>query len=115
QVMVLSRICVEGFDARLLMNFEIRAGERVASAAIVFRPLPAAPVTAVPSVAAVYPLPSFEPWRYSLLAKVLKPLSAIVSIALVAAVMPYLSAPIPVGVVAGAHVSTSFQSRPSTQ
>ncbi len=35
------------------MNFVIRAGEREASSAIVFRPLPAAPVTAVPSVAAV--------------------------------------------------------------
>src|SRR5882672_1484683 len=98
--MVLLRICVEGFDARLLRNFEIMADERVGSSAIVFRPLPAAPVTAVPSVAAVYPLPSFEPWRYSLLARVSKPLSATVSIAAVAALMPYLSAPIPVGVAA---------------
>src|SRR5258705_7386013 len=79
--MVLLRIWVEGFDARLLRNFEIMADERVGSSAIVFRPLPAAPVTAVPSVAAVYPLPSFQPWRYSLFARVSKPLSATVSLA----------------------------------
>src|SRR5258705_8965058 len=105
--MVLLRIWVEGFDARLLRNFEIMADERVGSSAIVFRPLPAAPVTAVPSVAAVYPLPSFEPWRYSLLARGSKPLSATVSIAAVCGGTPDIVKPTPAWEAAGgAHNST---------
>ena len=115
QAMVLLRICVEGLDARFCMNFVIRAGVRVPSFAIVSRPLPGAPVRAVPSVAAVNPSPSSAPWRYSLLARLLKPFWAVASIVSLAAVIPYFSAPTPVGLVDGPHVSASLQSRPSTE
>ena len=97
------------------MNFWIIPAVRVPSLAIVFRPLPVAPVRLAPSFAAVYPSPSVRPWRYSLLARVLKPFWAVVSIGSVAAVIPYFSAAVPVGLSAGPHVSASLQSRPSTE